>query len=316
MPIKQFFLMTFVFACMLINGQTPAFSMSEEIAVVVNSDAISVSDVNDRMRLLMVSSGLNDSPDIREKLRQQVLNVLIEEQIKLQEAERLELEITEEEIEDGFAQLASRNNFTPDEFKDILNKSGINIETMHNQIKSQIAWTKVIQNTLRPRISVRDTDIQDRLERLNEKIGTTEYLVAEIFLPVDDTANENDTRALAQKLAQEIKTDQAPFFKVAQQFSQNAGADKGGDIGWVQEGILDEKIDIALQDLEKDEVSNPIRTPAGYHIILLRDKRVITPETLPSENELTNSIGMQRLERLQNRHLMDLKASAFIDSRV
>ena len=302
--------------CTLIVMPPQARAMSGEIAIVVNNDAISMADVYDRMKLIMVSTGLKDTPEIREKLQKQVTTVLVEEQIRLQEAQRLELEITEKEIDEGFAHLASQNKFSPEQFKEIIQKSGVNIDTMRRQINAQIAWTKVIQKELRPRINVRESDIETAMEQLRNKIGKTEYLVAEIFLPVDKPADQSHVRALANKLASELTSGKASFFKMAQQFSQSAGAAKGGDIGWIQEGILDEKIDASLASMSKDKIKGPIKTISGYHIIMLRDKRIISESTMPSEEQMTNSIGLNRLERMQHRHLMDLKANAFIDSRV
>lgn len=290
--------------------------LSENIAVVVNSDAISQSDVLDRMRLIMVSSGLQDTPEIREKLVPQITSVLIDEQIRLQEAQKLEIEVTQEDVDAGFKQLAEQNKFTPPQFKEILKKSGINVATMERQIKSQVAWTKVVQEKLRPQISVRETDVDAAIERMKANIGKTEYLAAEIFLPVDNTADEANVRQLANRLSQELKAGKAQFFQVARQFSQSAGAAKGGDIGWVQEDQLAPEVGSALAALGPDEVSTPVRSLSGYHILLVREKRDIKEENIPGKQAVTNQIGLERLERMQRQYLLDLKSSAFVENRV
>lgn len=293
-----------------------SFAMQENIAVIVNNEAITVSDVRDRMKLIMNSSGLQDTEEIRERLRPQIINVLIEEQLKLQEAEKLEIEVSDEDIEAGFESIAQRNNMEPDRFRQALKQAGIDAATMERQIKSQIAWNRVVRDTLRPRITVRDNDVEAELERMKSNIGKTEYLVAEIFLRVEEPEQSNDVRRLAERLVSQIRAGQAPFFKVAQQFSQSAGASTGGDIGWIEEGQSEPAIDDALKTLQKDSISDPVKTFSGYHILLLRDKRTISEDTLPAQQALTNSIGIERLERLQRRYLMDLKASAFIENRV
>lgn len=290
--------------------------LSENIAVVVNSDAISRSDVYDRMRLIMVSSGLQDTPEIREKLVPQVTSVLIDEQIRLQEARKLELEVTQEDIDAGFKQLAEQNKFTPDQFKEILKKSGINVATMFRQIKSQVAWTRVVQEKIRPQIQVRETDVDDAIARMKTNIGKTEYLAAEIFLPVDNTADDANVRQLAGRLSQELKSGKAPFFQVARQFSQSAGASKGGDMGWVQEDQLSPEVGSALAALTPNEVSAPVRSLSGYHILLVREKRDIKEENIPGKQAVTNQIGLERLERMQRQYLLDLKSSAFVENRV
>ncbi|MCD8496911.1 MAG: peptidylprolyl isomerase [Alphaproteobacteria bacterium] len=290
--------------------------LSENIAVVVNNQAISQSDVNDRMRLIMVSSGLQDTPEIREKLIPQITSVLIDEQLRLQEGEKIEAEITQEQIDAGFKQIADQNKMSPDQFKQVLKQSGINVATMERQIRSQIAWTKVMQAKIKPKIQVRETDVEDAIERMRANIGKTEYLAAEIFLPVDIPADEANVRQLASRLSSEIKSGKAPFFQVARQFSQSAGASRGGDIGWVQEDQLAPEVAETMAKLDLNQVSAPVRSLSGYHIVLLREKREIKEENIPGKQAMINLIGTERLERMQRQYFLDLKTAAFIDSRV
>ena len=114
----------------------------------------------------------------------------------------------------------------------------------------------------------------------------------------------------------EIKTGKASFFNLAQQFSKAAGAVNGGDTGWLQETQLSEEILTGLQAVKKNQVTKPIKTLSGYHILFLRDIRTLTEDTMPSRDQIYYSLGTERLEKLQRRHLMDLKASSFIDLRV
>jgi peptidyl-prolyl cis-trans isomerase SurA len=293
-----------------------AQAQQEGIAAVVNEDAITVSDLHDRMELIMASSGLGDSPEIRGKLAQQIIGVLIDEQLMLQEAARLEIEVTPEEIDSGFKTIAQQNNIPPEKFREMLSSSGINVATMERQIRSQIGWTKIIQQELRPKVTISDSDVDNAMQRLNAQKGTSEYLLAEIFLPVDDPKNEEDARALAEKLVNEIRNNKAPFFKVAQQFSKAAGAAQGGDLGWVQQGQLPQELEIAVKTLQKEQVSAPIRSLSGYHILYMRDARQITDDTIPSRDQIISNLGVERMERMQKRYLMDLKSAAFIENRV
>lgn len=300
----------------VLSNPPSSWAKSERIAIVVNQDAISTSDVNSRLDMVIASSGLPNNSDIRSKLAEQVVSSLIEEQIKLQEAQRLELEITEEEVKSGFRAIAQQNNMEPKAFRTMLEKGRINVSSMERQIKSQIAWSKIIQSQLRPQVRISEKDIEAALSRIENSIGKNEYLVAEIYLPVEDPRKEGNVRQLASRLSSEIQNDKVPFFKVAQQFSKAAGAANGGDLGWIQQGQLTEQVDRAIQTMEKGQISAPIRSVNGYHIVLLRDSRLISRETLPSREDIQSNIGLQRLELLQRRHYLDLKAAAFIESRV
>jgi peptidyl-prolyl cis-trans isomerase SurA len=288
------------------------------IAATVNDRAIAVSDLRERMRLIAVSSGLQNTPEIREKLKTQVINSLIEEQIKLQEADKLGIEITAEEIEAGLSQVAKQNNMSVDQFRGAVIQSGVDIKTMEEQVRAEIAWTKIIQKKVRSKVVVSDADVQNIMERFNRLDGTQEYLIAEIMIPVDtaDSKSEGNVKKISQDLVLQMKAGKAPFSAVARQFSKTAGAQNGGDVGWIQKGQLPEELDTALEALESGKITDPIRTPKGYHILLLRDKRTISPENIPEETVIRNQIGTQRLNRLGQQYLLGLQSTALIEKRI
>lgn len=308
-----------VFFAALSGYFAPPFAFAEQktmIVAVVNEGAISQVDVQDRMRLLLVSSGLPNTQEMQAKVLPQVLDSLIEEYIKIQEATRNDIEVTAEEVQAGLREIADQNKFTPEEFEQIMRQQGVPKQTLLHQIEAQIAWSKVIQLVLRPKVDVSRNDVEAQMERLKKNVGKTEFFVSEIYLPTEDPKNRSEVRQLANKLVQEIKSQKAPFHAVASQFSKSAGAKNGGLIGWVQEQQLDTALGEALATLEEGAVSAPIKTQVGYHILQLQKKRIIAAENLPSKDELANQIGFSRLDKLQQRYLFDLKSSAFIDKRV
>lgn len=302
--------------CGVASINSSVYARSEGIAVVVNDGVVTASNVEDRLKLIMVSSGLPNTQEMRSQILPQVISGLVEEKIRIQEAEKDEISVTDGEINKGFETLAQQNNFSAEQFKAILARGGINIKTLHDQIRAQLAWSKLVQSKLRRQVSVSDTDVDAWLARYSNAIGKTEYLVSEIFLPVDDMKDESKLRGLAQSLRRDIAAGKASFFKVAQQFSKAAGAAQGGDLGWVQQGQISEEADQAIAKMSVNTLSQPVRSPAGFHLYLLRDKREITEENLPGRDQVRSIIGMQRLERIARRYLMDLKSSAFIDNRM
>jgi peptidyl-prolyl cis-trans isomerase SurA len=285
------------------------------IAATVNKSAISDNDVSDRIQLIFATSGVRNSQENREKTFPQALNSLIEEQLQIQEAERQNLAVTEEEVLEGFAGMAKQNNLTAEQFDTVIAQQGIPKATLLQKIKAQIAWRNVITKVLRPQIDVTENDVNARLNRLKDNIGKTEYNVAEIFLPVTEASPDKETKELAQKLISELKSQRVEFQVVAAQFSKAPTGRQGGMMGWVQEGELPKELDIALQNLKVGQLSTPIRSLSGYYILALTGKREINAETLPSEEDVLNAIGLERLDRLQKRYLADIRSAAFIDRR-
>ncbi len=294
----------------------PVFAAGKEgFAVIVNQDAITNSDVGERMGLIAASTGMPPAKELMDKLRPQVIDMLVEEQIKLQEARRLKIEISKEEIDQGFAQIAGQNNIPVEDFRKMLTSRKIPLGTMEDQIRAQLAWGKVIQKRLRPQVDVSEADIDSELELLRAKIGQTEYLLSDIYLPTDEQRKDSEVSALAGKLVAQIRKEPQLFPRIAQQFSQAAGAAKGGSLGWITSGQLSQEIDTVLPTLAPQTVSDPVKTLGGYHILMVREKRNISEESLPKREDLTQKIGTERLERLQRRYLLDLRSSAYIENR-
>lgn len=311
--MKKLFTLTMTVFCLL---AMPANAAMQEIAAVVNDAAISVRDLEKRMKLIIVSSGLQNTKEIKQRIAPQVLGSLVNEQIMLQEAQKIEITVSEEDIEAGITQIAKQNNRDATQFKKMLKSSGIDIGTMRDQVKAQIAWSKFIQARLRPKVVISERDVDSTLERMRSKIGTEEYRIAEIFLPVDTPKQEAQVKQLANRLVSEIRSGKASFPKLAQQFSKAAGSTNGGDLGWVQDMQMGDKFLEAVKKIKKKQVTSPIKMPTGYHILFLRDTRTVSEDTMPSRDQIFYSLGNERLDKLQRQHLFDLRAASFIEIRV
>lgn len=303
-------LTVFLLAC-----APPAFSREGSIAVVVNSEAISAADVEDRMKLILVSSGMPRTGEMKERIRPQIISALVDESLMMQEAARLNITVSSDEIDAGFAALARQNNMTPEQFHGILRREGIPARTLRDQIAAQSAWGRVVQKEVRPRVAVTESEIDAFLSRISADAGKMQYLASEIFLPVESPKEEGNVRQLADKLAREMTEKRAPFPKVARQFSQSASASRGGDMGWVSAGQLPEELGEALSAMKEGDLSRPLRSMTGFHILLLRKKNSLSAETMPTREEVYNKLGLEQLDRAQRRYLLDLKAAAFIENR-
>lgn len=294
----------------------PPARSTEGIAAVVNDDIISISDLTARLQLALVSSGLPNTAETRQRLTPQVLRSLVDERLQLQEASRANVSVTEKEITDALGRVAEQNRMQRDQLEKMLSSQGVPRSTLEDQIRSTIAWGKLVQRRLRPSIEIGQDEIDQVIQRIQANAGKPEYLAAEIFLAVDAPEREDDVRRLADRLYEQIGQG-ASFPAVARQFSQSAGAANGGDLGWVQQGQLPEDLDAALKQLRPGQATRPIRSITGYHILMLRDERAVGgANSLPPREQIMNSLGQEKLDMLQRRLLRDLRRAAFVDLRV
>ena len=249
------------------------------IAAVVNEDVISIFDVQSRIQMFLVTSGIDDTVEVRQRPLPQVMNTLIEEKLKLQEARREEIETTEDEVRSAVQLIEQNNGMQPGAFTAMLNQQGIDPGTFYAQVEADVAWLKVVREVLARNVSVTEEEVEVVIERLKANQGKPEYLLAEIFLPIGLGTRDNDVREVARQLAERAR-EGTPFPALAQQFSQSPTAAVGGDLGWVHAGELENELDRALTRLNPGDISEPIRTLSGYTILAVRDQRA-TAEASP-----------------------------------
>ena len=242
------------------------------IIAVVNESAITALDLATRLRIAIVASRLQDTPEVRQRLAPQVLRALIDEQIRQQEAARQGIKIQESAIDSRMQQLAQENNMDMPQFEAMLQQNGIPVESLRDQIRTEMAWSSVVRRRFQSNIVITPEDIADARNRLIENQGAPEFLVSEIFLSAEDAQQSGSAQDAAKRLLEELKKG-ASFAAVARQFSQAPTAARGGDLGWVQAEDLAPELRTVVEGLEQGQVAGPIQSEGGYHIVMLRDRR-------------------------------------------
>jgi len=246
---------------------------SQRIAAVVNDEIISLHDLDERLALVLATSDIPDRGEAKRRLAPQVLRALIDDRLKLQEARRLDITVTRSDIEDGLNRIESQLGIKRGTLPRFLSDRGVNPQALMDQVESELAWVRAVRRRLRGRLEIGDDEIDEAMARIQENVGKPEYRVAEIFLPVDRPDRDAETRQVADRLLGQIQSG-ASFNVLARNFSQGAAAAVGGDLGWIREGQLGAEIDGALGRLQPGQVSEPLRSAAGYHLLLILDRRV------------------------------------------
>lgn len=242
-----------------------------QIAAVVNEEVISVMDLSNRAKLVIFSSGLPGSPEVYRRLTPQILQTLIDERLQLQEAKARNIGVSDAEIDAILRDMEQRNNLPAGGLDDFLAERGIEKTTLESQIRANLGWRKLIRARFQRQAEVGEEEIDEAMRNLQAASDKPRNLVAEIFLAVDDPASEEKVRQSALRIMQQIRNG-GRFDELARAFSQNAAAASGGDLGWLVQGQLDDQLEEAITTMQPGEISGPIRSGAGYHIILLRDR--------------------------------------------
>jgi peptidyl-prolyl cis-trans isomerase SurA len=244
---------------------------SDGIAAVVDDQVISVADLTSRIKMVMLSTNIGDSPESRARIANQVLRAMIDEKLELEEAKRQNVTATDAEVDKAVASIAKQNNLTAPQLDDILKSHGVDRSALIDQLKASIVWAKLVRQRAEDTSPISDEEIDDALKRLKQTEHQPQARVAEILLVVDSPQQDDRVRQTALRLIDEMKRG-ARFSAIAQQFSQSPTAAVGGDLGWISPQQLAPELAKAVVQMRPGELSPPIRTPAGYYLVLVLDR--------------------------------------------
>jgi len=269
---------------------TPGSISSIGVAAVVNDKLVSSLDVEQRTRLIMMSAGLNDTEEVRVRLRPQVIRMLIDETLQIDESRKQGIEISDKDITAAIGQIEQQSGKPAGSLMQAVEARGVSPAHFLQQVRAQLAFARLVSKKVRSRIKVSDEEIE-RVRTQKIQTGSVEELrIYPVTLPVDSPENEMSVKQLAEKLVSEIQGG-AKFEAVAGQFSGGSAEIRPEDAFWVQQAQVDPAIGAAIGKLQAGEVSSPVRTPAGYAIVKLYEKRLGT-----GEQETETELAIKQIE--------------------
>jgi peptidyl-prolyl cis-trans isomerase SurA len=271
--IKKLLIASVLFALTPALAATPDTQRDVEgIAAIVNDKVISLFDVDQRVDLFFATSGIERSPQMRERIRSQVLRLLVDEELQMQEAERVEIKVEEEEIDNNIRRLAGESQMTIEGIREFLNGKGIEDDTLKRQIETELAWSQFVRRSFGGRLKIGEQEIEEQYKKAMRSLSEPRFKVSEILMNIESFANEDEINALSNEIATQLKNG-VDFGAVARQFSISPSSARGGDIGWVTADQMDEQLARVVVQLEPGQISLPIRTTAGVYIIALAQRR-------------------------------------------
>ena len=244
----------------------------EGIAAIVNDEVISKFDVDQRVNLFLVTSGIERTPQNIDSLRRQVLRTLIQEKLQLQEARDSEIEISSAEINAAMQDMASGTNRSLDEVEKFLKENNVHIRTMEDQIEAELAWNRFVRARFGGQISIGELEIDETLERAEAAMSQDRVNISEILLLANNQLDGQRLTSEAEQIVQQLRAG-INFGAVARQFSAASSSASGGNLGWIPVNQLDENIVPIIENMAAGDISDPIETSAGIYIVQLNSKQ-------------------------------------------
>ena len=292
----------------------------DRIAAIVNDDIIAWSELEvrlDRVRKQLRQSGT--TPPAPDALRRQVLERLILFRVQLQIARESGIRVGDERLNRTLLRLAEQNGLPLREFRNAVERDGYDFAEFREEIREEIMISEVRRLRIENQINISQRDIDDYIAMMESR-GTEadrhRYRIAHILIAVADGASSEEigaARERTERVLDEIRSG-ADFASMAVTHSDGQQALEGGDLGWRQASDLPTVFGDAVLRLEVGDVSEPIHSTSGFHLVKLVDRRgserqmirqtrarhiLITLDDLTDDTEARRQLAVLR-ERIVN----------------
>ncbi len=312
-----------VFTCLLVLLSSLAFaSVVDRSVAIVNDDTITLSEVNELGRSLFKKIAEETPPErLAETLaqaRRSVIEKLIEKKLVIQEAKKLNIQVSDQEVDNAFHRVVANNQTTVEQFRKELGAMGVNEQQYREELRDQLLSSKLINHEVRTKVVIPEETV---LEYYNTHFTTTvgggEYHILHIGCMWGGETSATQEEALdkaekAHKLALQGKN----FKELAQQYSDLPSAADGGDLGTFRQDELADYIRDAVVRLKPGEVSPMVTTDNGYHFFKLvtsQEGKVVAHEPYESvKDQIRERMYQQAMEQRFKEWLTSIRTKAYI----
>ncbi len=301
----------------------------DRVVAIVNDNVVTTSELNDQIE--MISERLKEQRTAlppADVLRKQVLDRLIVQEVQLQRASRVGIKVSDEQLNAAMSDIAQRNKITLADLPRALAQQGVDYAGYRENMRKEIALSGLRQRDVLAKINVTPRELDQFIERLKKMPSeTAEYNVSHILIAVPQDASQAQVDEFAKR-AQDIyerARGTEDFGRLAVAYSNSQTALEGGSLGWRKGPELPTFFAEEIVKLKPGQISPPMRTPSGFHLIKLNEQRSTAGSPLVEQtharhilikpNELQDDATVkQKLTAIRERILKGEEFAAFASS--
>jgi peptidyl-prolyl cis-trans isomerase SurA len=264
---------TFAYSAPATNGVIKM----DRIIAIVDQSVITEQELTDRVHTVtaqLEKQGTELPP--QDVLEKQILERLIADSLQLQMAEQTGIKIDDTQLDKAILRIAEQNKMDIDTFKDALQKDGVNYRKFREDIRTEITISRLKEREINNRVIVTDGEVDNFLTtQATRKDDQDELEISHILIRTPEDATPEDLQKAKIKVEEALKqlNNGASFEKVSAAFSDAPNALEGGSLGWKTSSQIPSLFLETLQPMQVGEVSKPLRSPNGFHILKLTNRR-------------------------------------------
>jgi peptidyl-prolyl cis-trans isomerase SurA len=288
----------------------------DRVIAVVNDEAVTQYDLGEQRRIILQQmKASNVPPPPRDVLDKQVLERLIMERALLQHAKENGIRVDDTTVERTILRVAQENKLSPEEFRKVLDKENIPYAKYRDDIRRQLIVQRVREREVDSKVSVSEAEVDNYLATVAAQAGgENEYLLSHIYVTLPEQAAPEQIEARrrrAEEALAQLKQGK-DFAQVAASYSDAPDALQGGSLGWRTPARLPTVFAEYVRNMKVGDVSTVLRSPGGFHIVKLENKRGLNAPTVVDQtharhilikvNEVTSEAEAKaRIDRLRER---------------
>lgn len=300
----------------------------DRVVAVVNNGVILRSELDNQIREIQARAEGEAQGRLppRDILERQVLERMILAEIQWQMAEKTGIKTPDEAVNQAVASIARRNNMRLDDFIAAVQAEGVDYQALREDIRRDLSIEQLRQREVARRIVVTEREIDNQLESKSapeaggESADAKRAVIAEtharhILMRPSVVMDDAKIRATMSRVRNEL-IGGADFAALAKQYSDDATADQGGDLGWLASGTTVPEFQQAMDALEPGQISEPFRSRFGWHLVQVIERRDRDATDEAERDQARQRVYQRKLEEATQAWLRRLREEAYVEIRL
>ncbi|HYX63304.1 MAG TPA: peptidylprolyl isomerase [Burkholderiales bacterium] len=289
--------------CVPLVSTAQKITLVDRIVAIVNKEVITFSELDEAVGMAERELRRRGTPiPERSVLEHQMLERLILNKAQLQLARNSGLRVDELQLDRAVERIAESNKLTLADFRKALERDSVSFDGWREQVREQMLLTRLREREVDDKVQVSDRELDLFLEQMKSRPEAVEYNLAHILVRVPDQASPERIQAARERAEKALAAARGggDFASLAASYSDAPDALQGGVLGWRNEDRLPELFAAALAKLQPGEVSAVLRSPAGFHILKLIDRRSAGVDNAPVEQTRLRHILIRTTEAVSD----------------
>jgi peptidyl-prolyl cis-trans isomerase SurA len=298
--------------------------VADRVVAVVNDEVITLTELNSAFEPYQGKLETSYKGEEREKAlteaKMTMLNRIVDNLLMEQQARKSGIIVKDEEVTSAIKDLLGRRNISPEDFRKALEREGTTHEDYRKGVRAQLVRIRLIQREIKSRVAVSDEEIGEYYRKYrNDYEGKEAVRIKQIFFPLPKEFSaevKEKLRAEAKAVHERLQAGE-PFELLSAQYSQGPAAATGGDIGYIEKGMILPEVEAVAFGLPLNQISDVIESSVGFHIIQLIDRRGAGIKAIESvREEIREKLDQEKTERKFDEWLDALRKKSHIEIKL